>query len=132
MESQYPEFDGGDMPDTWESKPWHECNSTAHRSGPVDPGSFQLWAGCYHNSKGNLYTATKRVVWAWTDGNDEPQFAWIVELHDGRFATVEGGHDYTGWDCRSSLEVVHVGSSESECAKYLTDDPRRAYQEDRA
>lgn len=116
------------MPSMWLDE---SVDSTAHRSGPVAPDRYQFWAGCHYNSHGNLYTQTERVLWAWTDGTDEPAFAWIVQLKDGRVAAVEGGHDYTGWDCQSHLEVVHVGASESECAKFLTDDPRRQYQEDR-
>jgi hypothetical protein len=122
----FPEFSGGEMPSSWGDKSWA---STDHRSGPVEPGDYQFWCGCYHNSKGNLYTATKRLAFSWTDGTDEPCFAWIVELHDGRFACVEGGHDYTGWDCQSSLEVCAVEATETEAAKFLTDDPRREYAE---
>ncbi len=42
----------------------------------------------------------------WTDGNDEPEFAWLLRLKDGRYAAASGGHDYTGWDCQSSLEIT--------------------------
>lgn len=125
----YPEFVGGDMPDTWNDDP--NPDTTAHRSSPVAADSYQLWAGCYYNSHGNLYTQVDRVLWSWTDGTDEPMFAWIVQLKDGRVVTVEGGHDYTGWDCQSSIEVVHVGATEIECARYLTETPRHAYGEDR-
>lgn len=33
--------------------------------------------------------------------NDGANWHWIVELCDGRFGYVEGGCDYTGWDCQS-------------------------------
>lgn len=42
----------------------------------------------------------------WTDGNDEPEFVWLLRLKDGRYAAGSGGHDYTGWDCQSGLSVT--------------------------
>lgn len=38
--------------------------------------------------------------------NDERDWITIVELKDGRFATVSAGCDYTGWDCRSGGGAV--------------------------
>jgi hypothetical protein len=127
--TKFPEFDGGPMPDSFPFGQRDYGRDIAHRQGPVPPDDCEFWSGCYHNSKGNLYTAAKRLAFSWTDGIDEPSFAWIVELHDGRFACVEGGHDYTGWDCQSSLEVCAVEATEGDAARFLTDDPRRAYAE---
>ena len=42
----------------------------------------------------------------WPDGRDEPEFAWLLKLKDGRWAAASGGHDYTGWECQSSLSVT--------------------------
>lgn len=45
----------------------------------------------------------------WTNGEDEPSFAWLLKLRDGYWVAATGGHDYTGWDCRSGLETsVHA------------------------
>lgn len=50
----------------------------------------------------------------WTDGSDEPMFAWLLELKDGRWVAASGGHDYTGWDCQSHLEsTVHATREEA-------------------
>jgi hypothetical protein len=35
---------------------------------------------------------------------DGPDWHWIVRLTDGSFALIEGGCDYTGWDCQSDAE----------------------------
>lgn len=35
--------------------------------------------------------------------NDGPDWHWIVQLENGRFAYGWGGCDYTGWDCQSSI-----------------------------
>ena len=40
----------------------------------------------------------KRII-AMSDGeNDESEWIGVFELHDGRFASVVAGCDYTGWD----------------------------------
>ena len=90
---------------------------------------YNYRAACLENGGGRLYNETVEILWSWTDGQDEPHYSWLVKFKDGRFALVEGWHDYTGWDCQSGVEVCHVGESEAECAGYLTDDPRRAYAE---
>jgi hypothetical protein len=37
--------------------------------------------------------------------NDEYSWWWVLELTDNRYALLRGSCDYTGWDCRSSLDV---------------------------
>lgn len=55
---------------------------------------------------------------SWTDGSDEPNWVWLIRLRRGihvlnaaeekcRWVVVNGGHDYTGWDCQSSLSVSY-------------------------
>lgn len=34
---------------------------------------------------------------------DGPNWIWIVALSNGKFVYLEGGCDYTGWDCQSGL-----------------------------
>lgn len=53
----------------------------------------------------------------WTDGNDEPEFAWLLRLGDGRYAAGSGGHDYTGWDCQSGL-VLTVYATRDEAIRF--------------
>jgi hypothetical protein len=109
-DDEYTEFKGGDMPERW----------NADGNG-LD---YHFWMGCNYHQHARLYEQTKRVAWSWSIGGDEPEFAWIVELKDGRFVLASGGHDYTGWDCISHFEVCHVAATEIECAQYLTDRPR--------
>lgn len=35
---------------------------------------------------------------------DGDNFAWVIKLNDGRFAGIQGGCCYTGWDCSSSAD----------------------------
>lgn len=40
-----------------------------------------------------------RRVWAYVEGqHDESDYFWALELKDGTFGMLRGGHDYTGWD----------------------------------
>ena len=39
------------------------------------------------------------------DGDD---WWWLMKTKDGKYALLTGGCDYTGWDCRSNLEIVGV------------------------
>lgn len=48
----------------------------------------------------------KEIVAEVPGANDEFDWHWVVSLHDGRFAYLYGGCDYTGWDCQSFLTVV--------------------------
>jgi len=36
--------------------------------------------------------------------NDAFNWHWICETKDGKYWYLEGGCDYTGWDCRSDLK----------------------------
>jgi hypothetical protein len=46
-------------------------------------------------------------------GGDGDTLAAIVRLHDGRVLALEGGSDYTGWDCQSDLIVTAHPSVET-------------------
>lgn len=37
---------------------------------------------------------------------------WVVLLRDGRFVYLQGGCDYTGWDCQSSADCEFYDSGE--------------------
>lgn len=47
----------------------------------------------------------KKVLAVWTGENDGDDWRWIIQLnntkHGGRFVFLQGGCDYTGWDCQS-------------------------------
>jgi hypothetical protein len=60
---------------------------------------------CEHNESPINSDDVERVLAAWTDDTEEPNYAWLFLLKDGRYAAVTAWHDYTGWDCRSSLSV---------------------------
>lgn len=55
----------------------------------------------------------------------ESDVAAIVELNDGRWASIEGGCDTTGWDCQSWCDVK-VGSLRDVIDFGLSEDNRNA------
>lgn len=92
---------------------------------------YNWYAACAYNDLQGLLEQTDSLVFEWQDGKDEPTFAFIARLKDGTHVVAEGGHDYTGWDCQSSLEVVGIWNTEEEAASYLSADPLAAWQEGR-
>jgi len=70
-----------------------------------------------HNSVENFpIDAIDNVVAAVYGEADGPSWFWLVEAKEesfpaqaGAYALLEGGCDYTGWDCQSYLKVVAQG-----------------------
>lgn len=58
---------------------------------------------CLENNPQEGYTADDiaEVLAVWEGANDGGDWRWILKLNDGRFVFLQGGCDYTGWDCRS-------------------------------
>lgn len=51
---------------------------------------------------------------------DGPDWSWLIELKDGKFALIQGGCDYTGWDCQSDATIRFADTAE-EAAKLAED-----------
>lgn len=59
--------------------------------------------------------------------HDGPDWIAVVKLKDGRYAALEGGCDYTGWDCQSDASR-HVASSYEDIVRFgLTDSARKRF-----
>lgn len=54
-----------------------------------------------------------RILWIQEGENDGPDWQVLAELKDGRSIFAEGGCDYTGWDCQSSVRRFVSNSSEA-------------------
>ncbi len=63
--------------------------------------------------------AIEHVLAVWEGENDGDDWRWIVALTDGRFAFIQGGCDYTGWDCSSSAmsDITNTAEAAAACAK---------------
>lgn len=59
--------------------------------------------------------------------NDGADWHWLVELADGRWAYINGGCDYTGWDCQSSCDA-HIADSRAEAMKLCPEAVRAEYE----
>lgn len=60
----------------------------------------------------------ERVLAVWEGERDEDDWRWIIKLtaeagkkHGGRFVFLQGGCDYTGWDCQSWAKVSFAKTS---------------------
>lgn len=43
----------------------------------------------------------QQVLAVWNGANDEADWRWVVKLGRRKYAFIQGGCDYTGWDCQS-------------------------------
>jgi hypothetical protein len=55
----------------------------------------------YNPQKGFNVEDIKKVLAVWEGENDGDDWRWVLELNDGRYVFLQGGCDYTGWDCQS-------------------------------
>lgn len=64
----------------------------------------------YHDTPFPL-SDVKQVLAKHEGCRDVENWAWLVERESGGFVFIEGGCDYTGWDCHSSLDVHGTSNS---------------------
>lgn len=88
---------------------------------------YDLSAGLRYNGLGQNIGRIAKVHLSLTDGTDYPSFHWIVELVDGKFAYVSGGHDYTGWDCQSDCEWLDADTFDA-AMQLVPQDERRVFE----
>lgn len=62
----------------------------------------------YNPQDGFAVTDIARVLAVWEGENDGDDWRWILLLNDGRYAFLQGGCDYTGWDCQSGADSAIV------------------------
>lgn len=74
-------------------------------------GDTEIAYALQYNSVPELGLADiARVALTISGENDGPNWHWLVELFDGSWAYVEGGCDYTGWDCQSHCYAYRAPS----------------------
>lgn len=83
---------------------------------------YDLTACLEYNPQPGIDLATiDRVLAVWEGENDGDDWRWVLALHEGRCAFVQGGCDYTGWDCQSWATSVICATPEEAAAKALGD-----------
>lgn len=64
-------------------------------------------------------TEIKKVIAKHEGKNDVEDWAWLVQLNDNKYSFISGECDFTGWDCRSSIDIHGMYSSVKECLKHV-------------
>jgi len=70
---------------------------------------YDLSACLEYNPQSFDITDIEKVIAVWVGENDEDDWRWIIKVtkecakkNGGRYVFLQGGCDYTGWDCQSS------------------------------
>lgn len=73
----------------------------------------------YNPQPGITHENITEVLAVWEGENDVEDWRWVVALDTGKFAFIQGGCDYTGWDCQSWASSAIVDTPQ-EAAKLAT------------
>jgi hypothetical protein len=73
---------------------------------------YDLEACLIYNPQGFGIDDIKSVLAVWEGENDGDDWRWVLLMKDGRYIFLQGGCDYTGWDCQSWASHKVVDSPE--------------------
>lgn len=82
---------------------------------------YDLQACLEHNPQEFTAEAVEKVLAVWEGQNDGDDWRWVLLLKDGRYAFLQGGCDYTGWDCQSWATSRFADDAET-AARYALGD----------
>lgn len=71
---------------------------------------YDLVAAFEYNDHDWPLDEIEQVLAVWEGENDGDNWRWVVKRSNGEFWFIDGGCDYTGWDCQSWLSMVQMGS----------------------
>lgn len=73
---------------------------------------------CLNYNPQNTFTLEDiaKVLAVFEGERDSEDWRWVLQLNDNRFVFLQGGCDYTGWDCQSWATHKFCNTPE-ECAK---------------
>jgi hypothetical protein len=74
-------------------------DSNVHTARGID---WDLWACLSENPQDFTVDDIAQTLAVFEGENEEEDWRWILRLNDGQFVALQGGCDYTGWDCQSS------------------------------
>lgn len=74
---------------------------------------YDLCACLEYNPQSFSVTDIDKVLAVWEGQNDGDDWRWVLRLTDGRFVFLQGGCDYTGWDCVSSATSEFAASADA-------------------
>lgn len=93
-------------------------NEQEYQSRGMD---YDLVACLDYNPQSFSADDIERVLAVWEGENDSDDWRWVLLLKDGRYAFLQGGCDYTGWDCRSWATHEFADSAEAAAELALGD-----------
>lgn len=73
-------------------------NEESYKAREMD---YDLGACLEYNAQSFSDSDIKEVLAVWEGEHDGDDWRWILALNDGRYVFLQGGCDYTGWDCQS-------------------------------
>lgn len=82
---------------------------------------YDLCACLEYNPQSFTAEDIAHVLAVWEGENDGDDWRWVIALNDGRFAFLQGGCDYTGWDCQSWATSVFDDTPEAAAKRALGD-----------
>lgn len=81
---------------------------------------YDLYACLEYNPQGAFTVKDiDRVLAVFEGKNDEEDWRWVLLLKDGRYVFLQGGCDYTGWDCQSWASHTFAETPEEAAHKAL-------------
>lgn len=83
--------------DEWSEHDWHEVMGNGYIE--VDVRDVGGGPSEWRPTLEEVVKVHAMAVKNYADG--EPTYYALIELTGGRWAAVEGWHDYTGWDCQA-------------------------------
>lgn len=91
---------------------------------------YDLSACLEYNSQSFDITDIEKVLAVWEGERDEEDWRWVIkvtkqcaEKNGGRFVFLQGGCDYTGWDCQSSADSKFAKTAK-QAAEFAKSDMR--------
>jgi hypothetical protein len=64
-----------------------------------------------YNLDQSVLSDAKDVLATVAGANEGDDWYWVLLMKEGNFSLVQGGCDYTGWDCQSSATVVYADTA---------------------
>ena len=90
---------------------------------------YDLHACLKYNSQKEFSVDDIKKVWAvWEGENDGDDWRWVLQLKNDRFVFLQGGCDYTGWDCVSWAESTFAETAEKAATEAVEDENQTVYE----
>lgn len=83
-----------------------------------------------NNSDVGIKPSDISIVLAVCEGeNDGQPWYWVLQLNDGRFASLRGWCDYTGWDCQSGASIEFFDTARAAAATFFGEESLSHFDE---